>query len=129
MTDLTKIEKPFGLLDKETREALLAHYGSGGAAEYYSISGVWVECDHQFFSGSTYRAKPLPLPEWPAGLLPKWRWMAMDENGYVYVYTDRPKCGAVDWAGTDYSRIDRLIPISFDGIPWEKAVIERPEDE
>jgi len=35
MTDLTKIREPFGLLDKETQEALRAYFHAGG--RHYSI--------------------------------------------------------------------------------------------
>ena len=38
MTDLTAITTPFGLLDRETQEALKAH---GGPLEVFSNDGIW----------------------------------------------------------------------------------------
>ena len=59
MTDLTKIEKPFGLLDAETQEALKAH---GGPYEYFG-SGEWrafAAPTPVFDLWFTYRVKPQP---------------------------------------------------------------------
>jgi hypothetical protein len=64
--DIYSIEKPFGLLDDETKAALRAHKAAGGKAEWFS--GTWGEVDTQreWFDGSTYRAvrKPEPLVIW-----------------------------------------------------------------
>lgn len=61
MTDLTKIEKPFGLLDEETQAALKAH---GGPYEYVSNDG-WTEIAEPFWAfGTTYRVKPKPREFW-----------------------------------------------------------------
>jgi hypothetical protein len=125
MADLTKITTPFGLLDKETQAALKAHEGE--IEIYYYVNG-WRVVSPSFFITSTYRAKPLDLPEWPTGLLPEWKWIAKDSNGQVYAYKEKPErlwnVWEKDWEGI---RIDHLIPISFDGIPWKQAIIQRPE--
>ena len=58
MTDLTKIEKPFGLLDAETQEALKAH---GGPYEIYGTNGKWVPGKNKFWlKNFVYRVKPQP---------------------------------------------------------------------
>ena len=61
MIDLTKIEKPYGLLDKETQDALKAHSENGGEIQRYYQRG-WMRLvaqawDHAF----VYRAKPEPV--------------------------------------------------------------------
>jgi hypothetical protein len=60
MTDLTTITSPFGLLDRETQEALKAH---GGPWEYWN-GGSWTnsasETLHDIDTALTYRAKPAP---------------------------------------------------------------------
>ena len=131
MTDLTKIEKPFGMLDEETREALVIHWENGGLLEWYGFTGEWTNCDAEpeFCNGYTYRAKHLQLPEWPAGLLPKLWWLTMDSDGAIHVHSEEPYASFNYWSSPDRRRIDHLITISFDGIPWEQAIIERPEDE
>ena len=94
MTDLTEIEKPFGLLDKETQDALKAYKGK---VEVFHFIG-WREIGKpQFDWHTTYRAKPLKLPEWPAGLRPEWKWIAMDWSGRVVVYERRPIVEANMW--------------------------------
>lgn len=58
MMDLTKIEKPFGLLDKETQDALKAH---GGPYECFEGS-IWRELSRPMWEPcTTYRVKPQPV--------------------------------------------------------------------
>jgi hypothetical protein len=125
MTDLTKIEKPFGLLDDETQSALREY---DGTIEWFNGS-IWVCNGHTFFyNSSTYRAVPPKLPEWPAGLRSEWRWIAMNEDGGVCAYDERPRCRFDIWTARGQSfRVDRLIDVSFDGVPWKQAIIQRPE--
>ena len=60
MTDLTDLKTPFGLLDRATQEALMAH---GGPYEYWN-GGSWTnsasETLHDIDTALTYRAKPAP---------------------------------------------------------------------
>jgi hypothetical protein len=125
MIDLTKIEKPFGLLDKETQDALREN---DGTLEVFDGSR-WVSADcPSFFPTCAYRAAPLKLPEWPAGLRSEWWWITKDEDGQVYAYKEKPSRSFCLWDSAGPSRrIDDLIPISFDGIPWKQAIIQRPE--
>ena len=62
MQDLTKIDKPFGLLDKETQERLKAH---GGPYELYCYLGKWVGINVRlsWMPNEVYSAKPAPEPE------------------------------------------------------------------
>jgi len=57
MTDLTAITTPFGLLDRETQEALKAH---GGPWEMY-VGDAWADNDEPIWHKATvYRVKPAP---------------------------------------------------------------------
>ncbi len=58
MTDLTDLKTPFGLLDRETQEALKAH---GGPYELWRGS-LWGDVDphDDFDSWYAYRVKPAP---------------------------------------------------------------------
>jgi hypothetical protein len=57
MTDLTAIATPFGLLDRETQEALKAH---DGPFEMYFGEG-WVEWNSPEWGNTcVYRVKPAP---------------------------------------------------------------------
>lgn len=55
--DLTKIEKPFGLLDKDTQEALKNHRGE---IEMYNPVGWRLNLHPQWSLSATYRAAPEP---------------------------------------------------------------------
>tara|TARA_R110000744_G_scaffold319880_1_gene426128 strand:+ start:520 stop:816 length:297 start_codon:yes stop_codon:yes gene_type:complete len=61
MTDLTKIEKPFGLLDKDTQDALEAAFEAGVKIEQYNGSWGSIDTTPQWFRTVTYRAKPEPV--------------------------------------------------------------------
>lgn len=55
MIDLTKIEKPFGLLDKTTQKALEEYKGP---IEYYNANYGWVSCDPVYYKSAVYRVQP-----------------------------------------------------------------------
>jgi hypothetical protein len=57
--DLTKIEKPFGLLDKATQQALKDH---GGPIECYNL-GHWRETARPYWVEETYLPCPTPTRE------------------------------------------------------------------
>jgi len=126
MTALTKIEKPFGLLDKETQDALRAHAGS--IEVFDETQWAHIDCP-SFFPTHSYRAAPAKLPEWPAGLRPEWKWIAMEQTGEIWAYDTKPKIVDLFWSATGghITSVDQLIDISFDGIPGEQAIIQRPE--
>ena len=73
MTDLTDLKTPFGLLDRETQEALMAH---GGPYEYWN-GGSWTnsasETLHDIDTALTYRVKPAP-PK------PREWWITLDDG-------------------------------------------------
>ena len=57
LVDLTAITTPYGLLDRETQEALEAH---GGPYEMYTGDG-WRQRNHPSWGETcTYRVKPAP---------------------------------------------------------------------
>jgi hypothetical protein len=60
MTDLTKIDKPLGLLDAETKAALRAHFSAGGKIMFFSVHG-WLPATSLEPSSYTYRAAPSPV--------------------------------------------------------------------
>lgn len=75
MTDLTKIEKPFGLLDAETQIALRE---CGGPWETYSGERWRNVVLPSFVSDCVYRQKPQPR-EYEA-------WAALHEDGGVAAF-------------------------------------------
>lgn len=102
MKNLYKIEKPFGLLDKETQDALRECED----VEFYGSFGEWCPTvPGDFNPSTTYRCKPktyLPglLYEWEGGLQP-----IPDHWTIQYITRDGSICGKgydrlacnVDW--------------------------------
>jgi hypothetical protein len=86
MIDLTAITTPFGLLDRETQEALKAH---GGPWEVYTHLAGWEKTVGIpiWAKGNTYRVKPAP-PK------PREWWLcAKDETHITIVRCDPPADG------------------------------------
>lgn len=50
------------------------------------------------------------------------RWAAVDGNGMVYCYVEKPTCGVELWDGPGFSFID----FGFDASDWRNSLIERP---
>lgn len=60
---------------------------------------------------------------------PKWaRYAAVDEGGWVYVYSDKPNIAARNWDAQLYSKAT-LIGINYDSSDWKNSLIERPAAE
>ena len=56
LTDLTAIEKPFGLLSREVQEELKA-VDNGGSIQWFA-DDVWLNCKPAFDAQITYRLSP-----------------------------------------------------------------------
>ena len=88
MTDLTAITTPFGLLDRETQEALKAH---GGPYEVYmSHPAIWTECQPAWYGGLAIRVKPAP-PK------PREWWLSLDQKTQMFFQQSTPS--NIDVAG------------------------------
>lgn len=141
MTDLTKITTPFGLLDKETQDALrkCAHI------DMLNIHGSWISDNYErphseFIYGYTYRARPAPLVpdsiDW-SHVAPEWKFMARDEDGTPWTFKEKPKadhhpiggsweeqskgslleCKGSAWNFASYKR---------GTVAWQDSLVERP---
>ena len=75
--DLTKIREPFGLLDKQTQDALQAH---GGPYEVFCFDGTWEtrkKVDVYWHPAIVYRVKPEPSK-------PREWWLLLNANGEAF---------------------------------------------
>lgn len=98
MTDLTKIQKPIGLLDEETRAELREVWEQGGMLQEYTGSG-WADlADDRTHVDTrhTYRVKP----EEPRPMTVDWsifadnvRFIAADKDDVIYAFETRPEPG------------------------------------
>jgi hypothetical protein len=126
--DLTKIEKPFGLLDPETQAALRAH---GGPYEYWD--GRWRECsaDPMWHSSTTYRVKPDPTKK------PSINWddvasgfdfLVVDEDGNGWLSCVAPELEGRGWWIDGITAAASAFPsYRRGGCDWRDSLVERPE--
>lgn len=127
--DLTKIDRPFGLLDPETQEAL-RKWEHG--VECFNATSVWCEpINMVFFAHCTYRARPAPLVpdtiDW-SHVAPEWKWMARDEDGLVYFYTGKPNMGAYNWDSiSEWEYCTAFASYRRGTVAWQDSLVQRPE--
>jgi hypothetical protein len=133
MQDLTKITTPFGLLDEETRQALVAH---GGPYEFFTYNGDWVE-DVNFtgLPAKTYRVKPQPLTkptiDW-SHVAPEYKWLARDFNGGGYLYEVKPERShdfAIWSAYCGFASTKGFASYQPGTCDWGDSLVERPSGE
>lgn len=135
MEDLTKIERPFGLLDPETQQAL-KNWPHG--LEYFD--------GYRWFSRSfrghglhlTYRAIPAsktktkPSLDW-SHAAPEYKWIARDSDGEGYLYDRKPPKDGRGWWVADGKVCEASVFASYDQgtCDWDESLVCRPgcEDE
>lgn len=134
MIDLTTITTPFGLLDEEVKMALVV----SGPWDYYSENGwTGVEGEPLWLPLTVYRlARPPAAPDsinW-SHVTPEWKWMARDENGNIWLYSEKPECGIwhdKEWSCDDGNYIEAKHFVSL--IPgttlWQSSLVERGSNE
>ena len=127
MQDLTKLTTPVGLLDEETRAALIAH---GGPYEYWFSEGRWVTA-----TGATpdqwrsivFRVKAVPLTKpsinWDH-VLPEYKWLARDSGGVAWLYSNKPR--EPDTNGT-IAPVRAFSSYSPGTCDWKDSLVERPK--
>lgn len=130
MTDLTKIEVPYGLLDDKTRKSLRA-YPRG--IEYYTADG-WVGCDPLFCNSTAYRAKARPLtkPAIPWDYVnARWQFCARDDSGDLYLYIKRPSLGRARWFPAEPAdKFESVTDVFHRGnCDWRDSLVWRGESE
>lgn len=104
MTDLTKIDTPFGKLDRETKGALLLaqHEGAEIEVAHPDNPEKWtaVLWGTGLISELIYRVKPVPLTpdtiDW-SQVVEGWDWLARDSNGTAYFYSSEPSAEVFSW--------------------------------
>jgi hypothetical protein len=140
MTDLTKIERPYGLCTAEEQAGLDALNKTEGALQFLHLMwGEWkTEESGVLFKGKTYRQNPNWQP--PKLDVPDWFWentdynyVAMDPDQSVRAFKDEPcksKSRTRHWVQQEsIARLDKTFTrhnFNPHGIPWDKSLTVRP---
>lgn len=129
--DIYEINIPFDLLDGETKEALIAHKD----LECF-MDNIWrpLKCDPKIIPHVAIRAvKPTkPSINWDQ-VVSKFKWLAMDEDGEYFLFTEKPEFDAEDgmWKAVWIDMQDPRVFTSF--IPGtckaKYSLIERPKND
>ena len=124
--DLTKITAPFGMLDDDTQDRLMAHIGPIECFAGYS----WNKILPDWIVDVTYRAAPKPLtkPDVPWDMLADWvKYVARDDDGTFWGYEAEPNAKQDRW---DYSagKADRAGCLKIDPgtCDWKDSLVTRP---
>lgn len=128
--DLTKITTPFGLLDKQTQEALKSYVGG---IEFYGVDG-WlaikdVFTDVFFVPHLVYRAKPKPVTKpninWDH-VHTDYKWMATDKSGETHLFIDEPEPYDDTWTAYERSALaDSHLSFEPGNCDWKDSLVCR----
>ena len=135
--DLTKINCPFGLLDKDTQKRL-KEWPHG--VEWFNAIGehsAWAWAQGQLediFQSITYRAKPAPLtkphiPDEVWRVLPDWvTCAAQDSDGSVWALSADPSLMTVGtWGAGNHKHITWLKGVTPGTCHCRDSLVQRPE--
>lgn len=131
--DLTKIDKPFGQLDRETQLALFAAWLDGKIIQFIpSSNGHWESSAVMWWSRDlVFRVRPEPLTldaiSWIV-VAPQVKAMARDADGeahlfdgipYIYKQNDR-------WSGGELAQASTFASYRRGTCDWKDSLVVRP---
>jgi len=125
--DLTKIDKPFGGLDRETKIALFTSWVDGDGLEYYSsMAGKWVYTSVPSWGRSIRYRKAAPTKpsiDWDH-VAPQFKWMAT-----TMLYEEKPRLSRTKWecTGGDCANITAFASFRAGTCDWKDSLVQRPE--
>jgi hypothetical protein len=128
MIDLTKIEKPFGLLTPEEQAALRAW--PHGWEMFYSTGWSSYNGQGLLLDAIALRAKPAPLTKpsinW-VHVADKFVAMATDAGGVTWLHDKTPTRGKVTWCGSsDYTVAHTFASFIPGTCDWKDSLVLRP---
>ncbi len=131
--DLTTIEKPFGLLDRDTQALLRQAANFGAEFEIYGLHG-WGKLPNRpnFDLMNVYRVRPtpkLPAIELPWDVIdPRWKWALMYPTNHVWLHSEKPNIFNGGWSCGQGRLVTDLFPgIRINVTDWKQSLTKRPE--
>lgn len=132
MTDLTKIDKPFGELDRETQLALFEAWLDGAEVDCLA-DGIWYRTNPVSWRKSkAYRIATTPdTIDWDH-VAPQAKFMARGESGSAWLFDCKPSINdAGDWdtvaEGDCVGNADTFASYRRGTCDWKDSLVERPE--
>ncbi len=124
--DLTKIDRPFGELDRETKIALLTAWVDGAQIE----RGGRIFDPPMWDKYYTYRvAATKPSIDW-SHVAPQFKWMATSKSGLTWLSEADPYLGQAMWCTNTGRCINADAFASFRAgtCDWKDSLVQRPEE-
>lgn len=130
MTVRNEDKKAFRDLTPEERSEIVEAWLSGAGIEVLShLSGNWVALglEYAISAVNTYRTRPrqLVIP-WEV-IRPEYKWVAMDEDGAVWLFEAQPSVLHTMWDSLKNMCEAEALNIDAAGINWRDSLTERPE--
>lgn len=124
-------KKAFRDMTPEERRAIVEAWLSGNAEYFSMVEDEWAEkMKHSTLVPSTiYRTRPRQLVIPWEHIKPECKWAAMDADGEVYLYPEKPEDDCDQWLPVedDAIKANDVLDIDTAGIDWRDSLVQRPE--
>lgn len=133
MIDLTKIDKPYGMLDAESQKRLKDAFKAGEAVEMFRAGLGWCRAGAIFVPSAVYRlmSTTKPVIDW-SHVGKGFKYLAVDGSGAVYVYTRCPERGRYTWINAcagESAPVNALASYRPGNCDWQDSLVSRPDAE
>lgn len=110
---------------------IIIAWANGAELQYADASkNVWVDCEYPtFFKSTKFRIKPIkPSINWEH-VNPKFKWLAVDEDGAACLYAVEPNLGEEQWIAKTsiYTYADCFSSYQRGNCDWKESLVQRPE--
>ena len=101
-----------------------------GNVEYTNGFGWNKASESNLKFGYIYRTKPKPTKKldipWQF-IKPEFKWAAMDKNGEIYLYLEKPECKDGYFYSINYMSLGDILNIDTTGVDWKTSLTQRPD--
>ena len=133
MIDVYSNRVPYGMLTDEEKQQIDAIPKEELIFTSAYTPAVWLSGAVGNVATTIYRRRPKPpliVPDavW-AVLDKKFRWAAMDSDGFVSAFSNEPIVisGAESWGAGSRQPLNYLVGVEADPSRWRESLIQRPE--
>lgn len=120
--------KTFSELSREEKLDLLTHWVNGNKIEYFGPDKTWLPLENPIWHLDNIYRKAITKPSIDWSIInKKWKWLAIEENGGIYLYEKKPVICKTGWTvAREYMHINDILDINTNNCPWEDSLVERP---
>lgn len=121
-------KKAFRDMTPEERAAIVEAWLAGNVQMYWRNSDKWTDkADNCIYDTTIYRTRPRKLVIPWEHIKPEYKWAAMDFDGEINFYSEKPWTGTNSWATDSKWATAFMLNINTTGIDWRESLTARPE--